>query len=86
MSINNYFGKVVKQLRDSQRLSQEALAARAGLNRTYLGEVERGVAIPSLVTIEKIAAALNLATSELVARSEKLLGSDTPQTELADVG
>jgi XRE family transcriptional regulator, regulator of sulfur utilization len=85
MSINVYFGKVVKQLRDSQRISQEALATRAGLNRTYLGEVERGIAIPSLVTIAKIATALNLATSELIARSEQLLGSELPGIKLVDI-
>lgn len=85
MSINIYFGRVVKQLRDTRRLSQEALAERADLNRTYLGEVERGVAIPSLATIAKIAAAFNLSTSDLIARSELLLNSESHQAELAGV-
>ncbi|HTF95557.1 MAG TPA: helix-turn-helix transcriptional regulator [Cellvibrio sp.] len=84
MSISVYFGRVVRQLRDTRRLSQEALAERADLNRTYLGEVERGVAIPSLATIAKIAAAFNLSTSDLIARSEFLLHSES-QTELASV-
>lgn len=85
MSINVYFGRVVKQLRDTRRLSQEALAERADLNRTYLGEVERGVAIPSLATIAKIAGAFNLSTSDLIARSEHLLDSETSPSELASV-
>lgn len=85
MSINVYFGRVVKQLRDTRRLSQEALAERADLNRTYLGEVERGVAIPSLATIAKIATALNLPTSDLIARSEHLLNSELQQVEFAAV-
>ncbi|WP_039912019.1 helix-turn-helix domain-containing protein [Cellvibrio mixtus] len=85
MSINVYFGRVVKQLRDTRRLSQEALAERADLNRTYLGEVERGVAIPSLATIAKIATALNLPTSDLIARSEILLNNELQQAELASV-
>jgi len=71
MSIGIYFGRVVKQLREEHRYSQEALADRASLNRTYLGEVERGVAVPSLATIAKIANALNLSASELIARSER---------------
>lgn len=71
MSIAIYFGRVVKQLREEHRYSQEALADRASLNRTYLGEVERGVAVPSLATIAKIASAFNLSTSELIARSER---------------
>lgn len=71
MSIALCFGRVVKQLREEHRYSQEALADRASLNRTYLGEVERGVAVPSLATIAKIARAFNLSASELVARSER---------------
>lgn len=71
MSIGIYFGRVVKQLREEHRYSQEALADRASLNRTYLGEVERGVAVPSLATIAKIASALNISASELIARSER---------------
>ncbi len=71
MSITIFFGRAVKQLREENRYSQEALADRASLNRTYLGEVERGVAVPSLATIAKIANALNLSASELIARSER---------------
>jgi transcriptional regulator with XRE-family HTH domain len=65
-----YFGRVVKRLREEARYSQEVLADKANLNRTYLGEVERGVAVPSLATINKIATALNLSTSQLIALSE----------------
>lgn len=72
MSLNVYFGRVVKELRLEKGLSQEAFAERADLNRTYLGEVERGIAIPSLVTITKIASALNVSLSALIARSEHL--------------
>lgn len=71
MSLAIYFGRVVKQLREENRYSQEVLADRASLNRTYLGEVERGVAVPSLATVAKIATALNLSAAELVARSER---------------
>lgn len=71
MSIAICFGRAVKQLRGEYRYSQEVLADRASLNRTYLGEIERGVAVPSLATIAKIAQALNLSASELVARSER---------------
>jgi transcriptional regulator with XRE-family HTH domain len=70
MSIAVYFGRVVKKLREDARYSQEVLADKANLNRTYLGEVERGVAVPSLATINKIATALNLPASQLIALSE----------------
>ena len=71
MNLAIYFGRVVKQLREEHRYSQEVLADRASLNRTYLGEVERGVAVPSLATVAKIATALNLSAAELIARSER---------------
>lgn len=82
MSIHVYFGRVVRQLRDSHRLSQEALAEKADLNRTYLGEVERGIATPSLATINKIAQAFDLPTSDLIARSERLVSAEKARAEL----
>jgi XRE family transcriptional regulator, regulator of sulfur utilization len=72
MTIAVYFGRVVKKLREEHRYSQEALAERANLNRTYLGEVERGDAMPSLATIAKISSALDVSPSELIARAERL--------------
>jgi transcriptional regulator with XRE-family HTH domain len=64
------FGLVVKQLREELGVSQEQLAARAELNRTYVGEVERAKAMPSLATIEKIARAFGLPVSQLLSRCE----------------
>jgi transcriptional regulator with XRE-family HTH domain len=49
------------------------LADRANLNRSYLGEVERGSAMPSLATIEKLARAFNTSMSDLVGRCEQTL-------------
>lgn len=45
------FGLAVRHFRDQRGWSQELLAEKADLNRSYLGEVERGRAIPSLVTV-----------------------------------
>ncbi|MBI5333518.1 MAG: helix-turn-helix transcriptional regulator [Burkholderiales bacterium] len=64
------FGTVLRQRRDELRLSQEQLALRAEINRSFLGEIERGHAIPSLQTLAKLAAALELPLSALVARCE----------------
>lgn len=46
-------------------LSQERLAQIAGLDRTYISGLERGVRNPSLATIEKIAAALDVSVPAL---------------------
>jgi transcriptional regulator with XRE-family HTH domain len=48
-------------------LSQEAFAEKADLHRTYIADIERGKRNVSLRNIEKIAGALNLSMSELMA-------------------
>lgn len=63
--IQTSFGLKVRSLRQSKGLSQEALAAEAGLDRTYMGGVERGERNVSIVNIEKIAFALSVSIKEL---------------------
>ncbi len=60
------FGVGVRRLREAQGWSQERLAEYANLNRSYIGEIERGVVIASLLTVEKLAAALQVTPSELL--------------------
>lgn len=64
------FSQVLRQLREERGWSQEQLAAQAGLNRSYLGEVERGRAIPSLITVSKLAGALEIRLSTMIAHCE----------------
>lgn len=71
LSLNHQFGVVVRQVREQRRWSQEVLADAAGLNRSYLGEIERGDAMPSLATIAKLAKAFEFSLSELMARCEQ---------------
>lgn len=59
------FGQKVREERLKQGLSQEALAAKAGVHRTYIGMIERGEKNITLVNIEKIAKALGISISEL---------------------
>lgn len=60
MDICVYFGKNLKQLRKKKNLTQEKLAEHAGLDRTYIGGIERGERNISLINIEKIAKALDI--------------------------
>lgn len=60
------FGSTVRQLREAQGWSQEALAEHADLNRSYVGEIERGQVIVSLVTVHKLASALGVAAADLL--------------------
>ena len=59
------FGKAVRQKRHKLGVSQEAFADLCGLDRTYIGGIERGERNVALVNIEKIARALRLSLSEL---------------------
>jgi XRE family transcriptional regulator, regulator of sulfur utilization len=61
------FGAAVRRLREAHAWSQERLAEHAGLNRTYVGEIERGTAIASIVTAEKLALAFGVGVAELLA-------------------
>jgi ribosome-binding protein aMBF1 (putative translation factor) len=60
------FGRRVRTLRRERRLSQEALAARAGVHRTYVGSVERGERNVSVLNIHALAAALDVDPSDLL--------------------
>jgi transcriptional regulator with XRE-family HTH domain len=59
------FGERLRKLRKQRGLSQEAFAGICGLDRTYIGGIERGERNISLRNIEVIAKALGLSVSEL---------------------
>lgn len=59
-------GVVIRTKRLSLGLSQEALAAVCGLNRSYVGEIERGTVEISAINLQRIADGLNIKLSELI--------------------
>jgi transcriptional regulator with XRE-family HTH domain len=59
-------GRMVKRQRDVSGLSQEALAEKADLHRTYIGQVERGETNISLLNLVKLARALRVRVRDLV--------------------
>lgn len=59
------FGKRIRRLREDAKLSQEALASISGLDRTYVGGVERGERNISLINIHRISTALGLSLQDL---------------------
>lgn len=65
------FGLTVRRLREGRGWSQEQLAGQANLNRSYVGEIERGQVIVSLVTIQKLSGALGLSGAALMLQSEQ---------------
>jgi transcriptional regulator with XRE-family HTH domain len=63
--IRERFGYAVKLRREGLGLTQEDLAEKARIHRTYLSDVERGTRNLSLINIERLAAALSMPISEL---------------------
>lgn len=61
----NALGERVRQLRSARGWSQERLAGEAGLDRTYVGGIERGERNPSLLNIHRLAVALGIGIEEL---------------------
>ena len=59
------FGEKVRLERIKQGLSQEGLASRAGVHRTYIGMIERAEKNITLANIKKIAKALDIKISDL---------------------
>ena len=59
------FGNAVRYIRKEKGLSQEELASRAGLHRTYIGMIERGEKNITLTNILKISSALKVLPSNL---------------------
>ncbi|RAU91044.1 helix-turn-helix domain-containing protein [Paenibacillus sp. YN15] len=53
-------GEVIRDLRKQRGLSQEKLALKAGINTSYMGQIERAEKSPTLDTLEKIAVALDV--------------------------
>ncbi|MBB6690021.1 helix-turn-helix transcriptional regulator [Cohnella xylanilytica] len=66
MSIEVIFGQQLRKIREERKLSQEELALRSKLDRTYISLLERGKRRPTLNTIFALAAQLDIAPSEIV--------------------
>jgi len=64
--INQIFGSAVRRARLALKISQEELAFRAALHRTYIGDVERGARNVTLRSAERIAQALGATLGQLL--------------------
>jgi len=70
LTLQQRFGAAARARRESLGISQEELAARAGLHRTYIGDVERGLRNISLANIGRLASALGCSMSDLMRETE----------------
>ena len=67
MDIRRQLSRNLRRLRTEKEWSQEELADRAGLHRTYVSGVERGVRNPTITIVAALAKALGVPPAELLA-------------------
>ena len=77
-------GRAIREFRLSAGISQEGLADRARLHRTYVGGIERGERNVSFGNLIKLASALAVRPSELLARYESLSSASGRETSAPD--
>ena len=68
---NDPLGKTIRRLRLEKELSQEEFAHRAGLHRTYISQLERGLKSPTLDVFYKVSRVLSMRPSQLMIEIEK---------------
>ena len=66
------FGKMLRELRKEKGYSQEAFAERAGIDRSYMGHIERGEKSITLTKIYQLTEALSMKPSEFFTRLERV--------------
>lgn len=64
--LQKQFGEHLKAFRIKKNISQEEFAEKAGLDRTYISGLERGLRNPSLVILFKLSSALNISITKLL--------------------
>jgi len=71
MQIREVFARNLRKARNAKGLSQEALAYEAGIDRTYISALERGVYSATIDMVGKLAAVLGIEPSALLERQTK---------------
>lgn len=72
VDLTDYFGQAVRRHRTLMRLSQEELADRAGMDRTYISGIERSARNPTLKIIQRVADALGVDLDVLFATAREV--------------
>jgi transcriptional regulator with XRE-family HTH domain len=68
--IGSIFGDVLKRRRSALNIPQEELAFRAGVDRTFISRLERGLRQPTITTLIRLGAALGISATDLVRDTE----------------
>ena len=71
-NIATEIGTIIRQIRIEKGLSQEELSFKCDLHRTYIGSIERAEKVASIITLEKVAEALDISLSEILKKYEQI--------------
>jgi len=90
IDLKSLLGTAIRTKRNDLGISQEELADRAGLHRTYISDIERGARNLSLESIDKLAQALHISIASLFKITAEPQTSDDPEQivssgEMADI-
>lgn len=69
--IGQIFGEVLRRYRSEKNISQEELAFQAGVDRTFVSRLERGIRQPTITTLIGLGQALGISAADLVRETEK---------------
>jgi transcriptional regulator with XRE-family HTH domain len=70
---NNNFGKLIKKIRKSKKITQEDLAEKIEMQTSYISKIERGAVEPRLNTILKLKNALNISGNKIIGEADQNL-------------
>ena len=70
--LSEALGQAIRERRIERELTQEKLASRARVNRTYVSDLERGLKSPTLDVLDSLAAALKVEAHVLVEAAERV--------------
>jgi len=70
-NISRIFGEVLRRYRSQRGITQEELAFQAGVDRTFVYRLERGVRQPTITTLIGMSRALGVSAADLVGDTEK---------------
>jgi len=84
MDVNNRIARRVRELRDAQGLSLDALAERSGVSRSNISLIERGQSSPTAVVLDKLASALGVTLASLFEERAGSLAEPSPVARVAE--
>lgn len=84
MDITNRIAKRVRELRDAQGFTLDALAERSGVSRSNISLIERGQSSPTAAVLDKLAAGLGVTLASLFEEEPSLAAEPSPVARVAD--